>query len=84
MSLAIGRLVSRALADILETAHRPRDESSALNAHFALAKSQRRRAMNRMTARGKAAARQPRLHEARLHLDGVEARPGIDAKPPRL
>ena len=69
MSLAIGRLVSRALADILESAHRPRDESSGLIAHLALAKSHRRRAMKRMTARGEAAAREPRLHEARLHLD---------------
>jgi hypothetical protein len=69
MSLAIGRLVSRALADILESAHRPRDESSGLIAHLALAKCHRRRAMKRMTARGEAAAREPWLHEARLHLD---------------
>src|ERR1700726_2411043 len=69
MSLAIGRLVSRALADILESAHRPRDESAALIAHLALAKGHGRRAMKGMTARGEAAASEPRLHEARLHLD---------------
>jgi len=69
MSLAIGRLVGRALANILESAHRLRDESSGLIAHFALAKCHRRRAMKRMTARGEAAARESRLHEARLHFD---------------
>src|SRR5580658_10959820 len=69
MSRAIGRPVSRALADVLESAHRSGDESSGLIAHLAVAKSQRRRTMKRMTARGEAAAREPRLHEARLHLD---------------
>src|SRR6202042_2301626 len=75
MSLAVGRLVSRALADVLESAHRSSDESSGFIAHLALAKSHRRRAMKRMTARGEAAARERGLYEARLHLDR-DAAPG--------